>query len=362
MTAERRTLVIAEAGVNHNGDLDLARRLVDVAAQAGADIVKFQTFKASSLVGKRAPKAAYQQATTGQAESQYEMIRRLELDEPAHRVLVEHCRQHGIGFLSTPFDLDSLAFLTGEIGMSLVKIPSGEVTNAPFVLRIARAAGSVIVSSGMCTLSDIEQALGVLAFGFTAPVDAAPSAQAFERAYASDAGQQALRERVTLLHCTTEYPAPLGEINLRAMDTLGMAFGLPVGYSDHSAGIHVPLAAVARGARVIEKHFTLDRTMPGPDHRASLEPGELVEMVRTIRDIELALGDGVKRPTASEWSNRVVARKSLVALRPIRAGEAFDETNLGCKRQGGGLPPSAYWSLLGRPARHDYAEDDVVDG
>ncbi len=362
MSTDTRTLVIAEAGVNHNGDMDLARRLVDVAAEAGADIVKFQTFKASKLLGRSAPKANYQRETTGAAETQFEMIRKLEISEAQHHELAAHCRQRGIEFLSTPFDPESLRFLTRTMGLGLIKLPSGEVTNSPFVLDIARAAQKVIVSTGMCTLADIEQALGVLAWGFTAGAEAVPAEGDFERAFASAEGQRLLRERVTVLHCTTEYPAPMAEVNLRAMDSLAGAFGLPVGYSDHTEGIHVPLAAVARGARVIEKHFTLDRGMPGPDHRASIEPAELRAMVRGIRDIEAALGDGVKRPTASEWNNRAVARKSLVAACPIKAGETFSAANVACKRQGAGLSPTQYWRLLGRTAARDYAADEVLDG
>lgn len=356
-----RTLIIAEAGVNHNGDMDMAAALVDLAAAAGADVVKFQTFRAKSLLGQHAPKADYQKHTTGEAESQFEMIQRLELSEADHFKLAAHAETRGIQFLSTPFDAWSLELLTGRMKMELIKIPSGEITNAPFVLDIARRAKRVIISTGMCSLGDIEQALGVLAFGFLNR-DALPSAGDFECAYGSSVGQQALRERVSILHCTTEYPAPLAEINLRAMDTLAQAFGLPVGYSDHSQGIHIPIAAVARGAQVIEKHFTLDRRLPGPDHQASLEPGELTAMVTGIRDVELALGSFIKRPTASEWANRNVARKSLVAAKPINRGEAFTVDNMTCKRPGTGLSPAGYWSLLGCVADRDYAADEALDG
>lgn len=361
MRTDMPTYIIAEAGVNHNGDLNLAKQLIDVAAEAGADAVKFQTFRAEQLVSRNAPKAEYQARTTDKAESQFEMIRKLELTESDHEMLIAHAQARGITFLSTPFDAPGLHLLTKRFGLQTIKIPSGEITNAPFLLAIARAAQRVIVSTGMSTLADVEAALGVLAFGFTAPVTATPQRGDFEHAFGSETGQQALRDRVTLLHCTTEYPAPFVEVNLRAMDTLASAFGLPVGYSDHTPGIHISLAAVARGALVIEKHFTLDRDLPGPDHKASLEPGELRELVRQIREIEAALGDGIKRPTASEWKNRDVARKSLVAAKAIQAGEIFTEENLACKRPGTGVSPLAYWQTLGKTARRSYNADEALD-
>ncbi|MCX6027643.1 MAG: N-acetylneuraminate synthase family protein, partial [Chloroflexi bacterium] len=255
--------IIAEAGVNHDGDLARAQELVDVAALAGADAIKFQTFRADQLVRRDAKKAAYQARATGDSESQFQMIRKLELTEADHEVLVERARARGIAFLSTPFDLSSLRLLTDRFGLTSIKIPSGEITNAPFLLVIARASQRVLLSTGMSTLSEVEAALGVLAFGFTAPAEATPMSSDFDRAFASDDGQRSLRERVTLLHCTSEYPAPVEEVNLRAMDTMAKAFGVPVGYSDHTTGIHVSLAAVALGACVIEKHFTLDRRLPG---------------------------------------------------------------------------------------------------
>jgi N-acetylneuraminate synthase len=357
-----RVTIIAEAGVNHNGDLNLAKRLIDVAAEAGADAVKFQTFRAEQLVSRNAPKAEYQTRTTDQAESQLEMIRKLELTEADHEVLIAHAQARGIAFLSSPFDVPSLRLLTKRFGLRTIKIPSGEITNAPFLLAVARAAQRVIISTGMSTLADIETALGVMAFGFTAPVTGTPRLGDFEHAFASEPGQQGLRERVTLLHCTTEYPAPIAEVNLRAMDTMAAAFGLPVGYSDHTPGIHISLAAVARGAQVVEKHFTLDRTLPGPDHKASLVPDELRQLVRQTREIQQALGDGIKRPTSSEWKNRDVARKSLVAAKAIQAGEAFTEENLACKRPGTGVSPSSYWQTLGEVATRSYAADESLDG
>ncbi len=356
------TFIIAEAGVNHNGSLELALRLIDTAADAGADAVKFQTFRATELATQLAQKAEYQRRTTTTDEGQFEMIRKLELSEEMHVAIVAHCKRRGIQFLSTPFDSTSLRMLVERFGLETIKLSSGDITNAPLLVDVARSARHVILSTGMCGLMEVEAALGALAFGFTAVDSTAPSAAGFGAAYASGAGQQALRDRVTLLHCTTEYPAPLQEVNLRAMDTLATAFALPVGYSDHTEGIHVAVAAVARGARMIEKHFTLDRSLPGPDHKASLEPDELALMVKTIRQIETALGDGIKRPTASEWTNRQIARKGIVAARKIAKGEAFSEENLAVKRPASGRSPFEYWNLIGRKADHSFAPDDPVDG
>ncbi|MDP3871345.1 MAG: N-acetylneuraminate synthase [Methyloversatilis sp.] len=353
-----KTFVIAEAGVNHNGCMEKAKRLIDAAADAGADAVKFQTFRTAHLVARHAPKAAYQKHTTDPDESQFDMIRKLELDEASHEALIAHAMSCGVEFLSTPFDTPSLHLLTRKFGISTVKLSSGDITNAPFLLDVGRAAKRIIMSTGMSTLADIEAALGVLAFGITCPADVTPGRDVFAAAFASDVGQHALRHQVALLHCTTEYPAPFGEVNLRAMDTMASAFGLTVGYSDHTPGIHVAIAAAARGAAIIEKHFTLDRTLPGPDHQASLEPSELKAMVAAIRDIELVFGDGVKRPTASESKNRAIARKSLVAARALAAGEALE---LACKRPGSGLSPFDFWHLSGRPALRDYAADEVLD-
>ena len=362
MRSELATFIIGEAGVNHNGSLDMARRLIDVAAEAGADAVKFQTFRAEQMVSRHAPKAEYQTRTTEKAESQFDMIRKLELAETDHEVLITHAKARRIAFLSAPFDVPSLRLLTNRFGLETIKIPSGEITNAPFLLAIAQVAKRVILSTGMSTLAEVEAALGVLAFGFTQPMDAAPGREAFARAFASDTGQDDLRHRVTLLHCTTEYPAPFAEVNLRAMDTLAAAFALPVGYSDHTPGIHIPVAAVARGACVIEKHYTLDRNLPGPDHKASLEPDELRQMVAAIRDVELSLGDGIKRPTAAEWKNRNVVRRSLVAARAIAAGAFFSAENIVCKRPGGRVSPFEYWRIAGQVAARSYDEDEALDG
>lgn len=356
------TLIIAEAGVNHNGDERLAFALVDAAHEAGADIVKFQTFKAEKLVTKNAKQAEYQINNTQKEESQYAMLKRLELSYNVHHKLVEYCNHLGIGFLSTAFDEESLSFLVNDLGLKTLKIASGELTNAPLVLEHAKTGCDLIVSTGMATLTEIELALGVIAFGYTASETEEPSAKAFEEAYFSEDGRKTLKEKVTLLHCTTEYPAPLRDINLNAMGTMACAFKLPVGYSDHSEGIVVPIAAVARGAVLIEKHFTLDKNMEGPDHKASLDPCELKSMVYAIRAVELVLGDGIKGPRAIEIKNRLVARKSIVSVGGIKQGEKFNKSNLAVKRPGNGLSAYAMWDLLGRTADHDYKDGEVVRG
>lgn len=356
-----KTFVIAEAGVNHNGSLERAMEMVDAAAAAQADAVKFQTFVTEKVISRNAPKAEYQLRTTAPTESQFEMVKKLELSAEAHLQLLERARKHGIQFLSTPFDLESLDLLAGRFDLPMLKIPSGEITNAPLLLGAARTGKPLIVSTGMCTLADIELALGVLAFGY-GDSEGKPSLPAFRMAYASREGQEALREKVSLLHCTTEYPAPFSEINLHAMDTLQAAFGLRVGLSDHSQGISIPIAAVARGARVIEKHFTLDRTLPGPDHAASLEPGELAQMMRAIREVEAALGVPLKAPTPSEIKNLAIGRKSLVAAERIAEGGTFTEANLISKRPGTGVSPYLFWDLLGKRANRPYQIDELIDG
>jgi N-acetylneuraminate synthase len=350
-------LVIAEAGVNHNGDLGMALKLVEEAARAGADAVKFQTFKAEKVAAAGAAKAAYQLAATGGGESQLDMLRRLELAPAAHDVLRDRCRALGIEFLSTAFDVDSLRLLVDHIGIGRIKVPSGEVTNGPLMAAMAATGLPVILSTGMCDMGDIRRALAVFASVW---VDGAPPIDADDVDIARPALAAALAARMVLLHCTTEYPAPLDEINLRAMDDLRRTFGLPVGLSDHSEGIVVPVASVALGATIVEKHFTLDRTLPGPDHRASLEPDELARMVTEIRMVERALGSAVKAPTAAELGNRDIARRSVVAARPIAIGEVFSLDNLGAKRPGNGLSPLLTWSLVGRVARRAYAEDEMI--
>ena len=331
-----KTLIIAEAGVNHNGDLVLARKLIDVAVEAGADMVKFQTFSADRLVTAHARKADYQNQTTDAGESQHAMIRRLELTRDMHEALVAHCKSRGIQFFSTGFDQDSIDLLV-ELGLDCFKIPSGEITNLPYLRHVGRYGKPVMLSTGMATLGEIEAALNML----------------------EQAGTP--RNRITVLHCNTEYPTPMIDVNLHAMLTIRDAFDVAVGYSDHTLGIEVPIAAVALGATVIEKHFTLDRNLPGPDHKASLEPDELKAMVTAIRNIEQALGDGIKRTSLSEVKNMVIVRKSLVAACVIRAGELFSETNLTVKRPGTGLSPMHWDQVLGRKAPRDFARDELIE-
>jgi len=354
------TYVIAEAGVNHNGSLDMALRLVEAAAHAGANGVKFQTFKADRLVQRGAPKAAYQKKTSGAQEGQYEMLRRLELSREDHLVLLERCRELRIDFLSSPFDDHSLDFLVESLGLKTIKMGSGEVTNAPLLLKAARMGVDVILSTGMSTLGEVEEALACLAFGYLGGNDK-PCREAFFRAYSSKEGQEILQDKVTLLHCTTEYPAPLEGVNLRAMVTMREAFGLRVGYSDHTEGIGVSLAAVALGAVVLEKHFTLDRSLPGPDHQASLEPLELADLVRAVRSVELALGSRIKAPSRFEWENRGLVRRSVFTRVAVQRGEVFTEDNLICKRPGTGLPPLEMWRLFGKPSSRDYLDDEMVE-
>ncbi len=357
---DNKVFIISEAGVNHNGSLDMAIELINVAADAGVDAVKFQTFKTEKLVSRFASKADYQSRNTGVSESQLEMVKKLELNEEQHILLLEHCRKRGIEFMSTPFDMDSVDFLASVVNVSRLKIPSGEITNGLILLKFAQTRKPLILSTGMSTLEDVEMALGILAFGF---IDSGekPSIKAFKESYLSNEGQAMLKKRVSLLHCTTEYPAPFDEVNLKAMDTLRDTFSLPVGYSDHTMGIAVPIAAVARGAVIIEKHFTLDHNLPGPDHKASIEPIELKQMVNSIRQIELTLGSGVKKPTASELKNMAVARKSLVATREIKQGELFGEDNITAKRPGNGISPIYYWDTLGKAAPRDYSIDEMVE-
>lgn len=354
-----RVMVIAEAGVNHNGSLALALEMIDAAADAGADVVKFQTFRAKDLVTAEAPRAGYQVRNTASQDSQLEMLRRLELSVDDHQVLVSRCATRGIAFMSTAFDLTSLRFLA-TLGMPAFKIPSGDVTAAPLLLEIARQRRPIIMSTGMCTLGEVEAALAVLAFGLLH--DETPASEEDCRAVFSSAeGQAVLQRSVTLLHCSSEYPAPPGTVNLRAMETLRAAFGLPVGYSDHTEGLDISVAAVALGARVLEKHFTLDRALPGPDHAASLEPAELRRLVSSVRRVELALGSPLKAPSPEEVATARVARRSLVASRPVRGGEPISLDMLSAKRPGTGVSPMKVWSLVGRKAPRDFAPDELID-
>mgnify|MGYP001479388497 FL=1 len=334
MTNER-TLIIAEIGVNHNGDLQLAKKLIHEASAAGADIVKFQTFKTQNSISQSAPLAEYQMKNVPDARSQLEMVSSLELSESEHSTLNEFALQNGIEIFSTAFDLESLDFLD-QFNFKYIKIASGEVTNLPLLRAIGRKRKKVILSTGMCSLEDIESALNSL----------------------ESEGLQ--RKDITLLHCTTEYPAPIDEVNLQAIETLRKYFGTSVGYSDHTIGIAIPIAAVSLGAKIIEKHLTLDRSMPGPDHLASIEPNEFAAMVTAIRQVEDAMGDGVKRVTESEKKNLMVARKSLVASRKIKRGDLFSTDNITAKRPATGISPMLLDDVIGRKAQRDFDEDDLI--
>lgn len=331
-------LIIAEAGVNHNGSLENAFKLIDAAVDASVDFVKFQTFKSENLVSKLAKKADYQIQNTGSAiDSQYEMLKKLELTHENHELLIEYCKKKNIQFFSTAFDLDSLAYLK-QIGLDLVKIPSGEITNLPYLRKAAQLFNKVILSTGMCTMQDIRDAVSVF--------------------LKEDISQ----ENITILHCNTEYPTPMNDVNLKAMLSIQKEFGTKVGYSDHTLGIEVPIAAVAMGASVIEKHFTLDNTMAGPDHAASLEPNELKNMVYAIRNIEKAIaGNGMKEPSISEIKNITIARKSIVAARNISKGELFTEENISAKRPGTGISPMRWDDVIGTYALKDYSIDDMIE-
>lgn len=326
--------IIAEAGDNHNGNYDIALKLVDVAVEAGADCVKFQTFITENVVCKNAKKAQYQIENTGCDDTQYNMIKKLELSFHQFRNIKKYCDKKGIIFLSTPFDLDSIAFLN-EIGIPFWKIPSGEVTNLPYLIKIAKTGQDIIMSTGMCSMEEIAESINVL--------------------IENGAGS------ISLLHCNTEYPTPYEDVNLRAMQTLADTFHVNVGYSDHTLGIEIPIAAVALGARIIEKHFTLDKNMDGPDHKASLEPDELKNMVSSIRHIETALGSFAKFPTPSERKNIDIARKSIVAKKDIIIGEKFTEDNLTTKRPGNGISPMKWFDIIGKYAKRNYSEDEMIE-
>lgn len=329
----KHVFIIAEAGVNHNGSLDNAKRMVECAAEAGADAIKFQTFKAETLVCKNAQKAEYQKEATGNEESQFEMLKKLELTEEEYEELKRYCGEKHIMFLSTPFDLDSLRYLN-EIGIEIIKIPSGEITNYPYLREIGKLRKPIIMSTGMSTMAEVEEAVEVL--------------------------QMNGARDITLLHCNTQYPTPYGDVNLRAMLALKDKFHTEVGYSDHTLGIEIPIAATAMGATVIEKHFTLNRGMEGPDHKASLEPDELKCMIQSIRNVEQAMGTGIKEPTNSEYKNILVARKSIVARKQIQAGESFTEENITTKRPGDGMSPMRWNEVIGKTASREYGVDEKI--
>ncbi len=327
--------IIAEAGVNHNGSIEVAKKLIDVASKSGANAVKFQTFKAKNVVSKNALKADYQNQTTDKNESQFEMLRKLEIDLNTHKELIEYCKLKNIMFLSTPFDHDSIELLD-RLGLNVFKVPSGEITNLPYLRHIGKLKKKIILSTGMADIGEIEDALDILI----------------------KAGTR--RENITVLHANTEYPTPMEDVNLKAMVTIGKTFGIAYGYSDHTLGIEVDIAAVAMGASCIEKHFTLDKNMEGPDHKASLEPDELIAMVKSIRNIELALGNGLKKPSKSEIQNIDIVRKSIIAKTNVRKGDVFTENNLDIKRPGNGISPMRWDEILGTISQKDYEEDDLI--
>ncbi|MCL5062030.1 MAG: N-acetylneuraminate synthase [Nitrospirae bacterium] len=330
------TFIIAEAGVNHNGSIEIAKKMVDAAVEAGADAIKFQTFNAEKLVSRFAQKAEYQKRSTGSGETQFEMLKKLELSVEEHKELIKHCKKKGIIFLSSPFDLNSIDFLN-ELGLKIFKIPSGEIINLPYLKKIGGLKKKVILSTGMADLGEIEDAMDIL----------------------MDSGTS--KEDITVLHCTTEYPTLMEEANLRAMLAIRDAFKINVGYSDHTLGIEISIAAVALGAAVIEKHFTLDRNMPGPDHKASLEPQELNAMVKTIRNVEKAKGSGIKKPSPSEIKNISAARKSIVASKDIKKGEIFRDENITTKRPGTGISPMEWDRIIGRKAIREFKEDELIE-
>ena len=354
-----KTLIIAEAGVNHNGELSVAKELIDAAAQAKADVVKFQTFSTEKVVSKYAPKAEYQRRNTAQGKTQHEMLQGLELSLESFVSLYSYAKSKGIAFLSTAFDGASLAFLIKQCSLEMLKVPSGEITNAPYLFAIGRQRLPIILSTGMSNEAEIEMALAILAYGWmhATPPASVRDCLAF---YQNAQGAQCLQGNVTLLHCVTEYPAPYRETNLKAMQTLHNRFGFPVGLSDHSLGTHIPIAAVAMGACVIEKHFTLNKRMDGPDHAASLEPDELANMVAAIRDVEMAMGDGQKKAQPCEQANLPIARRSLVAAQPIKKGEILSEQNVSCKRPGSGISAAYYWEYLGQAATQAYDLDELL--
>lgn len=331
-----KTFIIAEAGVNHNGKIELAYKLIDVAKEAGADAVKFQTFTADTSVTKTAKKAGYQNKTTDKKETQYEMIKKLELNEQQHKKLISYCKKKNIQFLSSPFDFASIELLN-KLGLNTYKIPSGEIINLPYLRKVGEYNKKVIMSTGMADLGEIEDALNILI----------------------NAGTK--KEKITVLHCNTEYPTPIEDVNLTAMNTIRDAFKINVGYSDHTLGIEIPIAAVAMGANVIEKHFTIDRNMAGPDHKASLEPDELKAMVHAIRNIEKALGNGIKKPSPSELKNKQIARKSIVVAKNIKKGKVFTEKNITVKRPGNGISPMRWDEVLGRIAKRDFSVDELIE-
>ena len=327
--------IIAEAGVNHNGDIELAKQMIEIAAKAGVDAVKFQSFKSESLVTQSAQKANYQKSTTSSDETQFEMLKKLELNVESHQILIDYCKKFNIEFLSSPFDIESIDLLV-SLGIQLFKIPSGEINNVPFLRKIAKLNKRLIFSTGMSNLAEIEFALDLLVSNGTT------------------------KENISILHCNTEYPTPYEDVNLKAMQTIQNAFQVEVGYSDHTSGIEVPIAAVALGAKIIEKHFTLDKKMEGPDHKASLNPVELKAMVDAIRNVEQAMGSGIKKPSKSELKNKDIARKSIVASCDIKKSDIFSENNITIKRPGTGMSPVFWDDIIGKSSNRDFLKDNFI--
>jgi len=356
----KKVYIIAEAGVNHNGSKDIAFKLVDAAVEAGVDAIKFQTFKAENIAITSVDKAGYQKQIDSSNETCFEMLKKLEMSYEMHYEVMNYCKKKGIEFLSTAFDIESLDFLVTKLNLKTLKIPSGEITNAPLLLEYAKTGCDLILSTGMATLGEIEDALGILSYGLLNYSCKDLSKKVFKNSLYSTEGQKIIKDKVTILHCTTEYPAPFLDINLNAISTMYNAFGLKVGYSDHSEGITIPIAATVIGAVLIEKHFTLDKTLPGPDHKASINPNELIEMVGAIRAVEKAMGDGVKRPMQSELKNISIARKSLVAITDIKKGEKFTEDNVAVKRPGSGINPMEYWDVIGSLSPINIKKDSLI--
>jgi N-acetylneuraminate synthase len=359
MTKSENIYIIAEAGVNHNGNKKVALEMVDKAVAAGADAIKFQTFKTELLVTSYAEKSAYQKQDNSKKIDQYSMLKQLELSQKDFREIKQYCSTKNIDFLSTAFDFESLCFLTDELNLSTLKIPSGDLTNAPLLLEHSLRAKKMIVSTGMSSIEDIKYALGIIAFGML-EIKGKPSLKKFQHAYKSKMGQQILKNNVTILHCTSSYPAPFDEINLNAIKTLKQTLNLNIGYSDHSVGITVPIVAASLGAKIIEKHFTLNKTLKGPDHKASLEPKELKNMIDKIRLVERILGTEALGITTSEYENFVSAKKSIVASKSIKKGEQFLYENLTCKRPGNGMSPLKFWNLLGKKSKINYKKNDQI--
>ncbi len=359
---QKKIFVIAEAGVNHNGNVKLAFKLIDIAAEAKADAVKFQTFKTENLVSVSAPKAEYQLKTTGKSGTQFNMLKKLELSFEHLHALKKYAEKKGLEFMSTAFDFESLRFLVEEIGIKRIKIPSGEITNGPMLFEAAKTKLPIILSTGASDQKDIHDALEVIAYGYLHPKAKSVDSKKLKSAFKSTKAQKILKEKVTILHCVSEYPAPVDGVNIKSIPFIREKFKLPVGFSDHTLGIEVAIASVALGISVLEKHFTIDKTLSGPDHAASLNPQGLKSLIESIRNVEAALGFNQKAPTDAELKNQKIIRKSIVAARPIKAGEVFTSHNVALKRPALGLSPMKFWSVLGRKSKRNYKKDESIRG